>query len=47
MGRRRGNGFGWAALAALGALVNPDGAKRQTVPALRVERPPTSQESPQ
>ena len=38
MGRRRGDGRGWAALAVLGALVTPDGAQGQTVPALREHR---------
>jgi hypothetical protein len=38
MGRRRGNGLGWAALAVLGALAAPGGAEAQSVPALREHR---------
>ena len=38
MGRRRGIGLGWAALAALGAAATPERADGQTVPALREHR---------
>ena len=38
MGRGRGHGIGWVALAALGAFVAPGGADGQTVPALREHR---------
>jgi hypothetical protein len=38
MGRRRGHGLGWAALAALGVLTTAERAEGQTVPALREHR---------
>ena len=38
MGRRRGHGLGWAALAAFGALTTAERAEGQTVQALREHR---------